>query len=140
PKQFLSFGGGLSLFQETALRCQSDIFDSRPIIIGANGHRFLLAEDLLEIGAEADILLEPTPRNSCAAIAAGCLEALKRSKDAVVLVLAADHHIIDTQAFAMAVDQGRMDAEAGRLVTFGVRPDRPATSYGYILPGKPLAK
>lgn len=140
PKQFLGFGGGRSLFQETILRCHGDIFDPRPIVVGANGHRFLLAEDLLAVGVGADILLEPKARNSCAAIAAGCLEALKRSRDAVVLVLAADHHIPDTNAFAHAVAEGCPDAEAGRLVTFGVRPDRPATSYGYILPGEPLTK
>ncbi|MFC3205345.1 mannose-1-phosphate guanylyltransferase/mannose-6-phosphate isomerase [Aquamicrobium soli] len=140
PKQFLSFGGGKSLFQETVLRCRGDLFDPRPVVVGANGHSFLLAEDLLAVGLGADILLEPKACNSCAAIAAGCLETLKRSRDAVVLVLAADHHIPDTNAFANAVAEGLADAEAGRLVTFGVRPDRPATSYGYILPGEPLTK
>lgn len=139
PKQFLSFAGERSLFQDTILRCRGDVFDSRPIVVGADSHRFLLAEDLLGIGVEADILLEPAARNSCAAIAAGCLQALKRAPDAVVLVLAADHHIPDAAAFASAVAEGLADAEAGRLVTFGIRPDRPATSYGYILPGAPLA-
>lgn len=139
PKQFLSFGRERSLFQETVLRCQSDIFDRRPIIVGADGHRFLLAEDLLEIGVAADILLEPAARNSCAAIAAGCLEALKRSPDAVVLVLAADHHIPDAGAFAEAVFAAATVAETGFLVTFGVRPDRPATGYGYIKPGDGIA-
>lgn len=140
PKQFLSFTDGRSLFQETALRCRADIFDLRPIIVGADGHRFLLAEALLEVGVDADILLEPVARNSCAAIAVGCLEAMKRSKNATVLVLAADHHIPDTDAFTAAVAQGLADAESGHLITFGVRPGRPATSYGYILPGEPLAR
>lgn len=136
PKQFLSFGAERSLFQETALRCSGGLFDPRPIVVGADGHRFLLAEDLMRAGISADILLEPAARNSCAAIAAGCLQAQKRSPDAMVLVLAADHHIPDAQAFAAAVSRGLEDARAGRLVTFGIRPDRPATSYGYILPGK----
>lgn len=138
PKQFLSFGDRYSLFQNTILRCQGPIFDECPIVVGADAHRFHLAEDLFEIGVGAEILLEPVARNSCAAIAAGCIHALKRSADAVVLVLAADHHIPDKAAFAAAVETALPDARAGRLVTFGVRPDRPATSYGYILPGKQL--
>ena len=59
PKQFLNFGTGHSLIQETALRCRSDIFDPRPIVVGADAHRFLLAQDLAEVGVAADILLEP---------------------------------------------------------------------------------
>lgn len=140
PKQFLSFGGELSLFQEAVLRCRGEIFDARPIVVGADSHRFLLAEDLLHVGVAADILLEPVARNSCAAIAAGCLHALKRSAAATVLVLAADHHIPDRQAFAAAVAEGLADARAGYMLTFGIRPDRPATSYGYILPGGRLEK
>lgn len=138
PKQFLSFGAERSLFQDTILRCGAAVFDARPIVVGADGHRFLLAEDLLRIGVDADILLEPVARNSCAAIAAGCLQALERSADAVVLALAADHRIPDAGAFADAVAEALVDAEAGRLVTFGIRPHRPATAYGYILPGRRL--
>lgn len=138
PKQFLSFGSGPSLFQETVLRCRSPLFDPRVIVVGAEAHRFLLAEDLLEIGAEADILLEPLARNSCAAIVAGCLQAVARDDDAVVMVLAADHHIPDAAAFAAAVELGAADAANGNLVTFGIRPDRPATGYGYIEPGAQL--
>jgi len=138
PKQFLSFGSERSLFQNTVLRCRPPLFDGRPIVVGADAHRFLLAEDLLRIGVAADILLEPVARNSCAAIAAGCLEALKRGPDAMVLALAADHHIPDAEAFGAAVSRALPDARAGRLVTFGIRPDRPATSYGYVLPGARL--
>jgi mannose-1-phosphate guanylyltransferase/mannose-6-phosphate isomerase len=138
PKQFLGFGTRHSLFQETLLRCRSQAFDLRPIIVGSEAHRFLLAEDLLEIGVEADILLEPVARNSCAAVAAGCLRAMQRDGDAMVLVLAADHHIPDPDAFSAAVEAASQDARAGRLVTFGIEPDRPATGYGYIKPGEKL--
>jgi mannose-1-phosphate guanylyltransferase/mannose-6-phosphate isomerase len=138
PKQFLSFGTPHSLFQETLLRCRGALFDARPVIVGADAHRFLLAEDLLEIGVAADILLEPAARNSCAAVAAGCLAALQRDREAIVLVLAADHHIPDAQAFAAAVALAAPEAAAGRLVTFGIEPDRPATGYGYIRPGERL--
>ncbi len=140
PKQFLSFGGDHSLIQDTALRCQGEIFDPRPILVCAESHRFLIAEDMRDIDVEADILLEPLRRNSCAAIAAGCLSALQRTSDAVVLVLAADHAIPDQQAFANAVSSALGDAENGNLVTFGIKPTKPATGYGYILPGRLLAK
>lgn len=136
PKQFLVFGGERTLFQETVLRCAGEGFDPRPIVVGANPHRFLLAEDLQEIGASADILLEPVARNSCAAIAAACFQAKSRDPEALVLVLAADHHIPDAQAFRRAVMSARSSAEAGMLVTFGIKPDHPATGYGYIRPGK----
>jgi mannose-1-phosphate guanylyltransferase/mannose-6-phosphate isomerase len=138
PKQFLNFGTRNTLFQNTVLRCRSDIFDARPIVVGAEAHRFLIAEDLLEIGVSADILLEPAPRNSCAAIAAGCLAALSRCRDALVLVLAADHHIPDAAAFSSAAAAGTELAGQGMLVTFGIRPSRPSTAYGYIRPGAAL--
>ena len=140
PKQFLSFGGKHSLIQDTALRCQSDLFDPKPILVCAESHRFLIAEDLRNIGVKADILLEPARRNSCAAIAAGCLSALKRKADAMVLVLAADHQIPDLKAFSNAVSAARSDAEAGHLATFGIKPTKPATGYGYILPGVQISQ
>ncbi len=135
PKQFLNFGSEHSLIQETALRCQSEIFDPRPIFVCAESHRFLIAEDLLNIGVSADILLEPARRNSCAAITAGCLCAIARNPEAIVLVLAADHQIPDIAAFSKAVSQATKDADTGHLITFGIQPTKPATGYGYILPG-----
>lgn len=145
PKQFLSFGreeagGRYSLFQQAALRCRGLPFDPRPVVVGADDHRFLLAENLARIGIVADILLEPAPRNTCAAVAAGCLQALARAPDALVAVLAADHHIPEGAAFAQAMREAAPDARDGRLVAFGVRPDRPATGYGYILPGRRLRR
>ena len=135
PKQFLSFTSGRSLFQETALRCVGTPFSARPIIAGADDHRFLIAEDLLEIGIQADILLEPASRNSCAAIALACLLASERSSDAKVLILASDHAIPDNEAFRRSVAHAASLADEGMLVTFGVKPSRPATGYGYIKPG-----
>lgn len=140
PKQFLSFGGEHSLIQDTALRCQGELFDPKPILVCAESHRFLIAEDLRNIGVTADILLEPARRNSCAAIAAGCLSALKRSADAIVLVLAADHQIPDLKAFSDAVLAAQSDTEAGHLTTFGIKPTKPATGYGYILPGEQISQ
>lgn len=145
PKQFLSFGedgtgSGHSLFQQALLRCRGAPFDPRPVVVGARDHRFLLAEELLRAGIAADILLEPVARNTCAAIAAGCLQAQARAPGVLVAVLAADHHIPDAAAFAGAILDAATDARAGRLVAFGIRPDGPATGYGYILPGTRLRR
>lgn len=138
PKQFLRFGGTHSLFQQTILRCRPAMFDARPIIVGSHLHGALFKAELAEISIDADIVLEPMRRDSCAAIAAGCLAAAARHKDAMVLVLAADHHIPDAGAFAAAVGEAAGAAADGWLVTFGITPAHAATGYGYINPGAAL--
>jgi mannose-1-phosphate guanylyltransferase / mannose-6-phosphate isomerase len=135
PKQFLRFSTEYSLFQETLLRCKGPIFDDRAIVVSGENQRFLIAEDLNSIGAKAEIILEPMRRDSCAAIAVGCLQAIKRAPDALVLVLAADHLIPDAQAFVQAVAAASIDATNGYLTTFGIKPTHAATGYGYIHPG-----
>ena len=95
----------------------------------------MVLEQLAEIGLEADILLEPMRRDSGPAIAAGAVFAQTRDSEAIVLALAADHVVRDTAAFVAACRQGLVAAEAGRIVTFGVQPERAATEYGYISPG-----
>ncbi len=139
PKQFLSFGGGETLIAATLRRCSGQGFDPRPIIVAAESHRFMVRETVNALGMEADIVLEPMRRDSCAAIVAGALQAQQRDKDALILVVAADHHIPDAEAFAAAALAARDAAEAGWLVTFGIKPTAPATGYGYILPGKDAA-
>ena len=134
PKQFLKIGGEQSLIQQTLMRCSGSVFDARPIIVSGESQRFLIAEDLRRIGRVAEIILEPLRRDSCAAVAAGCFAALKRSPSAMVLVLAADHHISETEKFVDAVVQAQHDALQGYLVTFGVQPRSAATGYGYIKP------
>jgi len=93
-------------------------------------------EQLAEIGIEADVLLEPMRRDSGPAIAAGAVFAQMRSNEAVVLALAADHVVRDTPAFVAACREGLVAADAGKIVTFGVAPERAATEYGYINPGE----
>ena len=134
PKQFLKLGGEHTLIQETLLRCSGPAFDGKPIIVSGESQRFLIAEDLRSIGRDAEIILEPLRRDSCAAVAAGCFSALKRSPDAMVLVLAADHHISETKKFVEAVLEARHDAAQEYLVTFGIQPRSAATGYGYIKP------
>jgi mannose-1-phosphate guanylyltransferase/mannose-6-phosphate isomerase len=102
-------------------------------------YRFLVAEQLAEIGVEADILLEPVRRDSGPAIAAGAAFAAKRDDDPIIVALAADHLITDPAGFVSACRVAADAAGANHVVTFGVRPTRPATEYGYIRPGVSIA-
>jgi mannose-1-phosphate guanylyltransferase/mannose-6-phosphate isomerase len=138
PKQFLRFQGDHSLIQQTLLRLRHKGFDARPIIISADAHRFLVQDEIRELSLDADIVLEPCRRNSCAAIAAGCELAVRRNPDAIVLVLASDHLITETDMFHRAALSAMDAAQQGFLVTFGVQPQEPSTAYGYILPGEKL--
>ena len=135
PKQFLPLFGTRSTFQDTLKRVSDAALFDRPIIITNAAYRFMVLEQLAEIGIEADILLEPLRRDSGPAIVAGAVFAQIRDKDAVVLALAADHMVRDNAAFLAACRNGLVAAEAGRIATFGVNPERAATEYGYISPG-----
>src|SRR6201990_2147387 len=106
PKQFLSLFGTRSTFQETLLRVADAGLFARPIVITNEAYRFMVLEQLAEIGREADVLLEPMRRDSGPAIAAGAVFAQTRDSDAVVLALAADHVVGDTDAFVTACRQG----------------------------------
>jgi mannose-1-phosphate guanylyltransferase/mannose-6-phosphate isomerase len=140
PKQFLSLAGKLTLFQQTVARASMLQDAAPPIVVASNDHRFLAAEQLQDLGVMgSSILLEPVARNTAPAIAAGALRALERSSDALILVLPADHLIGDPGAFSSAVATGIPLAEGGHLVTFGIRPDRAETGFGYIQRGRSLA-
>ena len=139
PKQFLPLFGPRSTFQDTILRVSDATLFERPIVITNAAYRFMVLEQLAEIGREADVLLEPMRRDSGPAIAAGAAFAQTRDSDAVVLALAADHVVRDTEAFVAACRQGLAAAEAGSIVTFGVQPERAATEYGYISPGEVIS-
>jgi mannose-1-phosphate guanylyltransferase/mannose-6-phosphate isomerase len=138
PKQFMPLMGQRSTFQETALRVSDPSLFGRPIVITNAGYRFLVAEQLAAVGIQADILLEPARRDSGPAIAAGAAFARARDGDTALIALAADHVVSDTVAFIGACKAAGEAAAQGRIVTFGVRPTRPATDYGYIRPGAAL--
>src|SRR5882757_4861228 len=139
PKQFLPLFGVRSTFQDTILRVSDAMLFERPIVITNTAYRFMVLEQLAEIGLEADVLLEPMRRDSGPAIAAGAAFAQTRNNEAVVLALAADHVVADNAAFVAACREGLAAAEAGHIVTFGVQPERPATEYGYISPGEAIS-
>ncbi|MEZ0318302.1 MAG: mannose-1-phosphate guanylyltransferase/mannose-6-phosphate isomerase [Methylophilaceae bacterium] len=138
PKQLLPLVSEQSMLQETISRLSKWAEISEPIIVCGNDHRFLVAEQLREIGVTPrSIMLEPMGRNTAPAIAAAAYS-LKQHDDMLMLVLPADHVIRDIDAFEKAVKTAAKAAETGRLVTFGIRPDSPETGYGYIKLGNAL--
>tara|TARA_R110000822_G_scaffold40711_16_gene110552 strand:- start:135 stop:1535 length:1401 start_codon:yes stop_codon:yes gene_type:complete len=133
PKQFLSLFGEYSLFQNTLSRLSGLQDIDSPLIVCNTEHRFMVAEQLQEINIAAkDIILEPCARNTAPAIALAALRAIENDKDAVLLVLAADHVIQNIPAFHKAIEQAKKHAEQDKLVTFGIQPQSAHTGYGYI--------
>jgi mannose-1-phosphate guanylyltransferase/mannose-6-phosphate isomerase len=137
PKQFLPLIGDKSTYQETLLRVRDAMFAPPIVITGPNFH-FFARRQAEEIGVDATIVIEPMRRDSGPAIAAATMVASRRDPKAVVLALAADHVIPDVEAFKATCRAGLVAAEAGRIVTFGIKPTEPKTSYGYILPGEAI--
>jgi mannose-1-phosphate guanylyltransferase / mannose-6-phosphate isomerase len=132
PKQLLPLVGERTMIQETVLRLKG-VETAAPLIVCNEAHRFLVAEQLRQIGCKPQtILLEPIGRNTAPAIA---LAALKADPEALLLVLPADHVIRDVTAFAAAIKVAAASAQEGRMVTFGIVPTAPETGYGYIKSG-----
>jgi mannose-1-phosphate guanylyltransferase/mannose-6-phosphate isomerase len=141
PKQLLPLASEKTMLQETALRVAGRPELQPPLLVCGDEHRFLVAEQLREIGIKpAGILLEPEGRNTAPAVAAAAHFLLARDKEAVMLVLPADHVIGDVEAFHAAI-QRALDVALGQgaLVTFGIEPTAPETGYGYIRRGNPVA-
>lgn len=139
PKQFLSFSGTHSLFQQSLLRLNGVPDVSAPIVVCNAEHRFLVAEQLRQIGiGESVIILEPAGRNTAPAVALAALAARDGDAGASLLVLAADHLITEVEVFHDAILVGRQQAEKGALVTFGIVPTRAETGFGYIRRGPGL--
>lgn len=131
PKQFLKLHGGYTMLQSTMKRLEGlDISSS--VTICNEEHRFFVAEQLREIDKLSSIILEPIGRNTAPAIA---LSALLTDYDPLLLVLAADHVIQDQTAFLNTVNGAVPLAESGKLVTFGIVPNKAHTGYGYIKKG-----
>lgn len=132
PKQFLPLVSERSMLQDTVLRL-SGLESAPPVIVSNNEHRFLVAEQLREIGVEPSVqILEPLGRNTAPAAAVAALWIAERDPGGVMLVLPADHLIRHVYRFHEAIRQAAWLAECGTLVTFGITPDEPATGYGYI--------
>ncbi len=142
PKQYwpLSGEGDATLMQQTQQRLEGLDGLEAPLLICNEDHRFIVAEQMRQIGIEPSaILLEPMGRNTAPAVTVAALQATAGGEDPLLLVLAADHLIRDAKQFRQAVEAGRAAAEAGRLVTFGIVPTAPETGYGYIEAAEPFS-
>lgn len=135
PKQFIDLATDLSLFQETARRT-APLTDGggRLLVVSGQAHRNFVEGQLAELGLEAVVLLEPEGRESAPAMAAAAAWIAREAPDGIALFVASDHHIPDAGAFRAAVLEALPTAEAGRIVTFGIRPTEPSSAYGYIRP------
>lgn len=139
PKQFLSLTSESSMLQETIVRLDG-LEHQPPLIICNEEHRFIVAEQLRQLHLQnSGIILEPEGRNTAPAIALAALHAMQNQDDPIMLVLAADHSIQNNTAFLAAVENAIDLAGNGKLVTFGIVPNRPETGYGYIKQGNPVS-
>lgn len=132
PKQFLKLNGDRSLLQQTADRLLKSVSMDDIIVITNNDYRFYVKSDLEGIG---NIILEPVGRNTAPAIALGikyCMEALGCKEDEVLFISPSDHIIKSAGKFAEYMNYADDIAKRGYIVTFGIKPDRPETGYGYI--------
>lgn len=136
PKQFLKINDAPSLFQQTVQRFQLAGF-TRPIIVTNEDYRFHVVEQMGEIGTLPElILLEPCSRNTAGAVLAAVRMQADRNPSALCVVAPSDHLITDRTGFTLAIEKGVSAAISGKLVTFGIKPDRPETGYGYLELGK----
>lgn len=133
PKQLQSLVSDKSLLQDTVQRLSGDHYGD-PIIICNDDHRFIIAEQVREIGVHgARIVLEPVGRNTAPAAAVSAILAEKSAADPVILVAPSDHAILNASAFQGAIETALQAALGGKLVTFGITPTSAETGYGYIL-------
>jgi mannose-1-phosphate guanylyltransferase/mannose-6-phosphate isomerase len=139
PKQFVPLVGAQSTFQQILTQVSDRNVFERPIVITLSDFRFVVAEQLRECGIEAEIVLEPMRRDSGVSVATAAALALKRNRDNLVLVLASDQIINKPDAFSLACKEAAATAAKGYIVTFGIKPSGPVTSYGYIRPGQVLS-
>ncbi|AUQ56789.1 mannose-1-phosphate guanylyltransferase/mannose-6-phosphate isomerase [Phaeobacter inhibens] len=138
PKQFVPLVGETTLFQASALRLSGEGF-AAPMVLTNSDFRFIVTEQLAEAGIDPGaILIEPAGRNTAPAVLAAALWLRARDPDGLMLVAPSDHVVPDAAAFRAAVAAAEPAARAGELVTFGIKPDRAETGYGYLeLDGDP---
>lgn len=139
PKQLIRLVNHATMLQHTILRLDGVDGAMSPIVICNDEYRFMVAEQFRQIQMKpASIILEPIGRNTAPAMAVAALRAIEKGDDPVLLILPADHHIQRIDAFQRSLQVGLDQATQGRLITFGIVPDKPETGYGYIKKGDPL--
>ena len=137
PKQFIPLVGEQSTFQLALDILADEAFDT-PVVISNHAYRFLVGEQLLKMKRLAHIVLEPESRDSGPAVAVAAEIAARMSPDTVVAVLAADHVVQSKEGFVALCRTAAAAAAEGHIVTLGIKPNHPATGYGYIKPGAPI--
>lgn len=136
PKQFSPLIDGGSLFQQTAKRLSGvdgQIGYGKPLIVTNSDFRFIVVEQLTEVGVDPGaVLIEPAARNTAPAVLAAAIYLQRQNPEAIMLVAPSDHMMPDGDAFRASVAKGIEAAKEGKLVLFGIQPDRPETGYGYL--------
>ncbi len=136
PKQFCALLSKDTPFQETVQRTRALGLEAAPIVVGNREHRFIMAEQLRQTGIEAaSIILEPVARNSAAAMAAAAFWQARQDEEAILWFMPADAAIEGQEALKQALEQACEAARQDYIVTFGIRPNRAETGYGYIQQG-----
>lgn len=140
PKQLLSLAATTSMLQATAMRlvaCADYSLADEPIVVCNEEYRFITAEQLRAVGKGTKrIVLEPTGRNTAPALTLAALLAVAEAGDPLLLVMPADHVILDTEEFSRVIAQAVPFAAGSAVVTFGIVADCPETGYGYIRRGE----
>jgi mannose-1-phosphate guanylyltransferase/mannose-6-phosphate isomerase len=139
PKQLLPLVGEQSMLQATVARMDGIAELAEPLLVCNDEHRFVVAEQLRLLGKQGKVILEPFGRNTAPALALAALWAQQQGGDPVLVVMPADHVILEGDVFRRAVAKAAKLAETGGAVTFGITPDCPETGYGYIQQGAALA-
>ncbi len=135
PKQFSQLTNELSLFQQTVLRLSTSaqIKFLQPLTVTSADYRFIVSDQIAETNVNSGpILIEPSGKNTAAAILAASMHVLMENPNAILLVAPSDHVITNTNAFHQALLQGYPKAKQGMIVTLGIQPTRPETGYGYM--------
>ncbi len=143
PKQYLSINNkkNSSFLQSTIQRIKNLENNENPIIVCNEEHRFITAEQLREINVKpASIILEPTSQNTAPAITVAALKSISTGDDPILLILPSDHQITNELDFINSINEAKNSALDGKIVTFGIKPNKPATGFGYIKSEEPFQK
>ena len=138
PKQFLKIVGERTLIQETIHRLYGEVKPSNILIVTTTGQSDIVKWQLMEVMDDVRCVIEPEGKNTAAAITLAAFKLHKKNPRALMLVLPSDHYITDTEGFRATVRRAAEEAQKGNIVTFGIKPARPETGYGYIKAGSRL--
>jgi mannose-1-phosphate guanylyltransferase/mannose-6-phosphate isomerase len=140
PKQFLKLIGERTLLQETIQRLKGEVSPSNTLIVTTKDQKDIVDWQLKELLGDVNCVVEPEGKNTAPAIALAAFKLFKKRQDALMLVLPSDHFVSDRDLFNQTLHKAIPFAEKGNIVTFGIKPARPETGYGYIKTGRRLSK